>query len=261
MRVRVTVSEIRIACRSMELFRFHLEGGRVIPPTGRIPGTLSHDQIAEPLMHALREGTFPGALEAIYEALPDVLEVNRELETLLHENILNPWLQGNGRKLDTEQVFGLTEATTRLATELAEILSSFARPPNPDDIRHWILPPETTHEADLVLPDGPDLHIVGRFDGVLMDPATGRVFIFDYKCKTDAQATADFLQLALYADLLARSTGLSAEGLVLYLGENGGTVHLPAAELDEMAHSSETMEFLAQVRRELLAKGREVTST
>ena len=93
---------------------------------------------------------------------------------------------------------------------------------------------EKIMETDYADSDGTTLTISGQCDCILLDRTREEKLLVEFKCRRKTDSAEEFVQLALYAKLIRKYSGLLPRACVLYLEEENPLKNYSATETEKM---------------------------
>ncbi len=221
-RFRFRSSDLYTALTCPRLFWFgHVEGRETLigDPEACGIGRRVHRLIAafeqtQPTSPALQRALARYARERTLEP------VNEALTELLYRHALLPELSTlrDTGPVDGAQLLGMWEALSGYARVLAPVLAANATVCGPEQaLAKTLLASEMTLEQALEISGGTRCVVRGRLDALWYDHLHQRVLLLEFKTRPAPACGEDALQLAIYHQLLLRTRGIVARGLIAWL--------------------------------------------
>ncbi|MBW2148892.1 MAG: PD-(D/E)XK nuclease family protein [Deltaproteobacteria bacterium] len=237
---KANVSQIHLLQRCPRLLAYQLRGRRNawkigLAGTGVLPGTLFHDQIAAPFHKMMASGSSPAVrqrLKALLIGPGENLEMG--LLALLEEHFFLPVIKRQSKKLSADQVMQLGRALELWNRHLAQFIRK-ALLEQRGDID--TLPAKTFHNPEELiksvydLGDGETFRVIGKYDALLFDAASGEAVVMEFKGRKAGYAEEDFLQIVLYCWLIKTKTGITPRGVIFYLEEEEPEVRYSSEDI------------------------------
>ncbi len=225
---RVTVSKAHLAQRCPRLLAY-LTAGRSeawkvgLRGTGDMRGKKFHTHLAQPFFSDMAGNGQSKERAAFLAMLAEGAEgLHDRMARFLRDHYLVPYLSFNSKSLTEGETMAMALGVQRWATALADFLMPSLEVPR-DDVDGFVRAvfhlPEQTLSGDHAFGDGRTLTITGRYDALLVDEATGEAVLIEFKGTQAGQLPEDFTQVALYAWLIERQTGICPRAQVIYLEE------------------------------------------
>lgn len=243
---QITVSDLHLAQRCPRLLAAKLAGQRVAFhgfEGGVFYGSLFHDKVVGPFHRDIAGETANKSLsksKTTTKTTDGQQKRNKFIAVLDHSQCRTeiglseqlkgfflleyfiPFFEKESKKLSEAQCESLAKAVDHWMTSLANFLfpiletnrTSANRAPLDILLAGIFLPPERSMTATYTFSDKKTLKITGRCDTVLCNPFAGTLEIVEFKCRKATDPVEDLAQVALYAWLAKKNTGIETSASV-----------------------------------------------
>lgn len=219
----LNVSEIHLCQRCPRLLAYHLAGKKQVWRIGLVasetfPGKFFHDKIVLQLHKKLTSphSRLFKAVNGICKSIDNNFH-SRFLETVETHFFLN-FLNTHGHKLETANLLQTGKAFEKWCAFLSEFLRSIRLKMGDQFILSEIFyPPEQLISQTYTASSGKELTVNGRYDAILFDTHEKEIVILECKGRDMDRPDEDMTQVALYAWLISKKTGIMPRAVILYL--------------------------------------------
>lgn len=233
--MRINVSELHLLHRCPHLLAASRQGKAGawrmgLDGDGRLPGKWLHDKVIAPWFAALAQGPGNPLFQQAAHAL-DADALAWGLIDSVQQGLFFPLLKRQGKRFTPEQVTRLSQGVEAMCRHVGEFLATVRHGDAATLLATCCHPPEQELVAEVALPGRGKVRVTGRMDALLFDPRSHRGVIWEFKGLGRGNSDEDSVQLALYAWLVARTTGVTPDGMLLHLDDPGGVTRLAAHDL------------------------------
>jgi len=219
----LNVSEFHLCQRCPRLLAYHLADEKQVWRIGLVasetfPGKFFHDKI---VLHLHKKLTAPHS--RLFKAVNGICKSPGDnfhslfLETLETHYFLN-FLTKHGQKLETSNLLQVGKAFEKWCAFLSEFLISIIQKMGDQfSLSEIFYPPEKLISQTYESSSGKRLTVNGRYDAILFDTHDKEVVLLECKGRDMDRPDEDMTQVALYAWLISRQTGIMPRAVILYL--------------------------------------------
>ncbi|WLE97087.1 MAG: DNA translocase FtsK [Candidatus Electrothrix communis] len=251
--IKLNCTEVHLCHRCPRLLAYQLQGrGHAwkvgLQGSGNFPGKLFHNLIARPFHDSICQGPSNVVHQAVHALLQQQdQEITDGLFTIINQYILDPVLAKKAATLKADQIIALVEGMHYWNANLSAFLCKCRDHTDSPVLADLFCRPEQKLLATISLPTTDTLQLTGQFDSLLIDQQHKEAVIIEFKGLKPAHTDEDLIQVALYALLLKKTTGIMASGMVLYLEEEDKVATYSA---ETLAGMNDNLMHLLQIAAE-----------